>query len=565
MSPEHLKPRWNVAETDRGAATAMARAAGVPPLVAQLLLLRGIDTPEAAERFLRPRLADLCDPMLLTGMGEAVERISLARDRGEKVLVFGDYDVDGIAATALLSRALLRFGVGEVGCGMPDRLREGFGLMPDQVERAAADGVNLIITVDNGISAFAAAGRATELGVDLIITDHHNIEDQLPPAAAVVNPRREAAGHPAGALCGAGVAFKMATALNGAPNDLDIAALGTVADMVPLLGENRVIVALGLRHMSRHRRVGLAKLADVSGITLDGISSEKIGFQLGPRINAAGRLDDARVALDLLLTDCPDTAGGIAKLLNTANEERRAIEKQIFDEAVEELDAFLKREQRSIVVSRRGWHPGVIGIVASRLYGRYHRPVVILSVDDDGMARGSARSGPGFDMMAALTECREHFTKFGGHKAAAGMSLPAAGIPGFSADFERAARTQLGPDPPAPLVEIDAIASLGELDGALLKTLEALEPHGQGNPSPLFAACGVEIVPQSVKVFKDLHVKMAVRQGGATLSAIWFKNAERFFTENYPARVDIAFTPQHGTHITDTAVHLRLHDIRAAE
>ena len=565
MTRERIRPRWHIAPGDRKAARELAVQTDIPPIIAQLLLLRGVNSPEAAKRFLNPLLAHLEDPFLLTGMSDAVARITRARDDGESVLVFGDYDVDGIAATALLSRALHRFGVKRAEFAMPDRLREGYGLMPEQVEQAKAAGFDLLVTVDNGICSFAAAQRAEELGIDLIITDHHNIESTLPAAAAVVNPKLEPAGHPLGTLCGAGVALKLSTALNGVPHDLDIAALGTVADMVPLLGENRAIVALGLKHMAKHRRVGLAKLAAASSFDLGDVTSEKIGFQLSPRLNAAGRLDDARVALDLLMTECPDRAREIASVLDAANGERRAIEKKIHDEAVEELDAFFGEEHRSIVVARKEWHAGVIGIVASRLLARYHRPIIILSIDNEGMARGSARAAAGFDMMAALNECRDLLVKFGGHRAAAGMTLPAKDLAAFRARFEQAALAQLGAELLVPELAVDAITAFSEVDQALLKTLERLEPFGQGNPSPLFATMGVEMDPSSVRVIKDQHVKMTLRQGGTVFSAIWYRMAERFLTETLPPLVDVAFTPQFSNYSTDTPISLLIRDIRPSE
>ena len=565
MTRERTRPHWRIAPGDRVAARALAEAAGIPPLIAQLLLLRGVNTAEAAKRFLTPGLAHLEDPFRLTGLSAAVDRILRARENGESVLVFGDYDVDGIAATALLARALRRFGVARVEFAMPDRMREGYGLMPEQVEQASADGFTLLITVDNGISSFAAARRARELGLDLIITDHHSIDGGLPEAVAVINPKLEAPGHPLGALCGAGVALKLSTALNGTPNDLDIAALGTVADMVPLLGENRAIVALGLRHMAKHKRVGLAKLAAAAAFDLENVTSEKIGFQLGPRLNAAGRLDNARIALDLLMTECPRQAKDIAAVLDAANAERREIERHIHDEAVEELDAFFRDEQRSIVVARKGWHAGVIGIVASRLLARYHRPIVILSIDEAGMARGSARAAAGFDMMAALTECRDLLVKYGGHRAAAGMTLPEKDLAEFRDRFEQAALAQLGQGPLVPELAVDTITAFSEVDQTLLRTLERLEPFGQGNPSPLFATMGAEIEPNSVRVLKDQHVKMSLRQGATVFSAIWYRMAERFLTESLPARVDVAFTPQFSNYAGDTPVSLLIRDIRPAE
>ncbi|HOH50560.1 MAG TPA: single-stranded-DNA-specific exonuclease RecJ [Candidatus Hydrogenedentes bacterium] len=563
MSAGWPKAVWNLRQTEYREAAALARAAGVPPVVGQLLLQRGVSTPEAARAFLNPSPSQLFDPFLLTGMRAAVDRVTLARDRGEKALVFGDYDVDGVSATALLTRALQRFGLSGVTAGMPDRLRDGYGIMPVHVERAHAEGVGLIVTVDNGTSAFAAAQRARDLGVGLVITDHHSFEGELPPADAVINPRREADGHPGAALCGAGVAFKLGCALNGTPNDLDMAALGTVSDMMPLVGENRVLVALGIRHMKRYERLGLARLAAVSDFSLKGVTSERISFRLGPRLNAIGRLDDARAALDLLLAECPEEAERLADLLDAANNERREIEQRIFNEAVEEIEALGLHRSAAIVVARTGWHQGVVGIVASRLVGRFHRTVAVLCVEN-GVARGSARAVPGVDLMEALNACRAHFTKYGGHRAAAGMTLNRDAIDAFAADFVRAVESQEGAGAQGPLLDVDAQVALSMVDEGLLRSLEAMEPFGNGNPAPVFAAYGVEVVPSSVRVLKDQHLKMSLRQGDKAFAALWFRHAERYFAGNFPALVDIAFNPVFDERAMDGSIQLILKDLRPA-
>ena len=556
--------KWVISGQDRPRAAALAKALELPPIVAHLLLLRGIDTPEAGEHFLRPRLAHLTDPFSLTDMDRAVARVTRARDNGEHVLIFGDYDVDGIAATALLVNGFHRFGLSRVSHGMPLRLTEGYGLRADRVEAAKDEGVSLIVTVDNGISAHDAAARARELGIDLLVTDHHAIEGTLPEAVAVVNPKREAPEHPCFHLCGAGVAFKLSTALNGTPNDLDIAALGTVADIVPLQAENRVIVALGLRHMARHGRLGLAKLAEVAGVRLSEVTAENIGFQLGPRINAAGRLDDGRSALRLLLSDAEDEAAAMADTLDCANEERRAIEHAIFEEAIEELDACFENKQRAIVLARREWHAGVIGIVASRLQSRYNRPVVLIAIDADGTGRGSARSPVGFDMIAAIGACRDLLVQFGGHRSAAGLTIEESHVPDFQRAFEAQALEQLGPGPIVPELSVDVLAAFSEIDAALLKALDLLEPIGNRNPAPVFASMNVELVPQSTRVYKDRHIGMALRQNGAVFNAIGFNMAERFYTEETPHRLDVAYTPQFNYYRGDTSIQLVLRDMRPA-
>ncbi len=565
MNPVRRKTRWRIAHHDHAAATALADSVGVPPIIGHLLAQRGATTPEAARVFLAPSLRHLSDPADLSGMEQAVARITQARDRNERVLVFGDYDVDGITATALLTNGLRRFGITALSHGMPVRLTEGYGIREEHVEAARKDGVSLIITVDNGISAHGAARRARELGVDLIITDHHSIENGLPEAVAVLNPKREAKSHPAWHLCGAGVAFKLSMALNGTPNDLDIAALGTVADMVPLLGENRVIVALGLRHMAKHRRLGLDKLARAARVNLETLSSEQIGFQLGPRLNAAGRLDDALTSLRLILSECPEEARAMAEKLEAANGERRRIEQAIYDQAVADLDPFLREEQRGIVVARREWHAGVIGIVASRLQHRYGRPVVLIAIDKDGTARGSARSGPDFDMVGALAACQEHLVQFGGHRAAAGMTIREARIDDFRAAFEQEARRQLGDGELRTELAIDVLSAFSEIDGTLLNALERLQPFGHHNPSPLFCSLGVEVAPQSARVLKDQHLKLTLRQGEHSFPAIAFGMAEHYYTTDLSRPVDIAYTPQFNTWRNETTIQLIIRDIRPAE
>jgi len=564
VSIPSVKCTWHIAEYDRPRTRALAQAAGIPPIVAHILLLRGIATSAQVQRFLYPALSHLSDPFLLSGMRPAVARIAEARERGEHVLIFGDYDVDGIAATAILVNAFKRFGLEHFSHDMPQRLTEGYGLSADRVEAAAHDGVHLIVTVDNGISAHEAAQRARELGLGLIITDHHSIENGLPEAHAVINPKREDRSYPGYHLCGAGVAFKLAEALNGTKNDLDIAALGTVADIVPLCGENRAIVSLGLRHMVKHQRTGLAQLAAAAGFELSDVTSERIGFQLGPRLNAAGRLAEGLTALELLLAECPIAAGKMARQLDAANEERRAIERVMFNEAAEELDAFLSPELQGIVVARRGWHAGVVGIVASRLQGRYHRPVVMIAIDDEGIGRGSGRAGAGFDLVGALGTCHEHLVKFGGHRAAAGLTIRSEDIEAFRAAFQAEALRQLGPGERRAGLAIDVLASFSEIDNALLAALKRLEPIGHQNPAPLFCSLGVTLLPQSLRVLKDQHLKMSVRQGATVFPAIGFNMAERFFTQDVPREVDIAYTPQFNTWRGETSIQLLLKDIRPA-
>jgi single-stranded-DNA-specific exonuclease len=482
------------------------------------------------------------------------------------VLIFGDYDVDGITAAALLYRGLLRFGLRGVGCGMPERLAEGYGLNAGRVEAAKADGYSLIITVDNGIRAYEAAARARELGVDLIVTDHHAVDGALPDAVAVVNPKREPETHPAYHLCGAGVAFKLAQALNGTKNDLDIAAVGTVADIVPLTGENRVITALGLRHMARHRRIGLAQLAAAAGLDVRTLRASHIAFQLGPRLNAAGRMGEGLPSLELLLSEDEAQARRIARELNAANEERRAVENAIYTEIMDELAGAFSPARRTIVMESRAWHAGVIGIVASRVQHRYNRPVVLMAVEEDGAAaRGSARGIPGFDTVGAFAACEDLLVQYGGHKAAAGFSVETARIPEFKARFEEEGRRQLGDGDLAAELPIDALAVFSELDGALMNAIAHLEPVGHMNPAPVLCSHGVELVPNSGRLLKEAHIKFSARQNGRVFSVIGFGMADRFHPDALPGRLDIAYTPEFNTWNGETSIQLVLKDLRPAQ
>ncbi len=558
------KQPWHIAPFEARRATELAKEVGVPPLITHLLLLRGLQTAADMRDFIKPSLRHLSNPFDLTDMQVAVNRIIKAKERGEAVLVFGDYDVDGITASAILARGLQRFGIRRVDCDMPSRFVEGYGITPDRVDEARERGFDLIITVDNGISAHAAAARARHIGLDMIITDHHTLEATLPPAVAVINPKRGRPDHPAAMLSGAGVALKLAMALNGVPHDLDIAALGTISDIVPLLAENRVIAALGLKHMVKHNRVGIAKLAHVAHFDLSSVTSHKIAFQLGPRLNAAGRLDTGFSALELLMTDCEAQAAAIAAALNRANEERRAIEQQIYDEAAQILEAFLTEAQRSVVLSQDDWHQGVIGIVASRIQSHYQRPAIICCRNDDGLLHGSGRSGYGFNMIEALNRCSEHLVTYGGHVAAAGVSLKPESLEPFRTAFEEQVIVQLGPERVEAPLEVDALVTLSQLTGDFIRSLESLEPYGQNNPLPLFCAVGVEVMPQSIQVLKEQHLKFIVRQEDITLPVMGFRMAERFFTEEMPEKLDLVFTPELNTYNGTARIQLILKDMQAA-
>jgi len=564
MSAVQSERRWTIAKEDRDGTAELAHALGVPRIAAHLLMVRGIHTLEQAGHFLNPAVEHLSDPFRLTDMDAAVARLEAARDRDERVLVFGDYDVDGISGTAVLLNALRRFGIEHCDYAMPSRLVEGYGLGPDHVREANDNGVNLIVTVDNGINARDAATAAAWSGVDLVITDHHELEGDLPQARAVLNPKREVEGHPAKDLCGAAVAFKLACALTDTMDDLDLVALGTVADIVPLRGENRALAALGLAQMSRAPRVGLARLADAASVKVEDITAERVAFQLAPRINAAGRLGDGAVAVELLLTDSHADAKRIAAQLSVANDERRRIEKTIFEQAEDQLGAAREPAQRSIVLASRAWHPGVVGIVASRLLDRYHCPVVLVAIDEDGVGRGSARCRAGFNMADALAACRQHLIRFGGHAAAAGLAIAEDNVEAFKDAFEELARERLPDKEALPALEIDALVALSELDPQLLGALERLQPFGAMNPAPLLCSHGVTVLPNSYRELRGGHVRLALRQGGAILTAVAFRMADTVTRELCARPLDVAFTPQFNTWRGETTIQLVLKDVRAA-
>ncbi len=562
MNGLNAEYKWTIAEENRGPVRAMAKALRVPGIVAQLLHARGIRSEEEARAFLEPHQATLSDPFDLTDMDRAVDRIGQARERGEHVRVFGDYDVDGMAATAILSRGLRRYGVERVSCAMPNRLTDSYGITPAAVEQASQDAVDLLVTVDNGISALDAAEAAKRLGIDLIVTDHHHIEGELPDAHAVINPMRGDPASPFRYACGAAVAFKLAWALTGSPADFDLAAFATIADVVPLLDENRVVVDGGLRELAEGTHLGLNALVHKAGVDARRIRAESVAFQLAPRINACARLGSPEKGLELFLTDSEEEAGLIASELDAANVERRRIEAVILEEAKQEVEATLTNGQRTIVLAREDWHPGVIGIVAARLQNAYWRPVVMITIDEDGRGRSSCRSTPDLNIVEALGNCAHLLVRYGGHRAAAGMTIEQERIDEFREVFEaEALRSAPNLDGRREL-RIDALLALSEIDDDLLRAVDMLEPFGQENPTPVFASYGVAVVPGSVRVLRGGHLKFTVKQGGRAFGAIGFNLAERFAERDLANEIDLAYCPKFNTWRGETTIQLEVKDLR---
>ena len=566
---------WQTKPCDEEHAGVMARALSISPVTARLLCIRGLGDVDGARRFLSPSLGDLHDPFRLTDMQIAVDRLLGAIARHERIAIHGDYDVDGVTSTVILRRALELLGA-DVVHFIPERLRDGYGLQPAAVERLSAEGVRLIVSVDCGIRADEAARRARELGVDLIITDHHEPDATLPAAFAVINPKRRDCTYPDKNLAGVGVALKLVQALclragrsAWLPAFVKIAAIGTLADVVPLTGENRVIAKLGLGLLSAGpHKVGLRALLEGCGLAGREIDSYHIGFVIGPRVNAAGRMSSPDIAARLLLAadeTMAEEARALAEQLNSENLRRQEEEADIVAEARKAVEGDPEVGSRTvIVVAGHGWHRGVIGIVASKLVDAYHRPAIVLSIDGD-VAHGSCRSIPAFDMLAALEASAELFTRFGGHRQAAGLTLEASRIRHLRLRVNEHADTCLQPDDLRPRLWIDGGLEFRSITAQVASELSALAPFGAGNPSPMFRASGVEVI-DGPRVVKDRHLKMALRQGGRVLRGISWRSAERAdFVARHRSALDVAFSLEQDTWNGEKYLQLSVADFRAPE
>jgi single-stranded-DNA-specific exonuclease len=565
-------PRWDALACDEAATATLAAALDVPPVVARLLCQRGLSDPETAGRFLRPSLDHLHDPFALADMAIAVDRVTAAIARKERIAIHGDYDVDGITSTVILRRALELLGA-DVTHFIPERVKDGYGLQPVAIERLQADGVALVISVDCGIRGADAALRARELGVDLIITDHHEPDAELPNALAVINPKRSDCTYPDKNLAGVGVALKLVQALcrrtghdNWLPGFVKVAAIGTLADVVPLVGENRVIAKLGLELLTKGpHKVGLRALLDVSGLAGKTIDSYHIGFMLAPRVNAAGRMSTPDIATRLLLAQDEAMAEEVRQLalqLDGENLRRREEEAEILAAAKKIVTTDPEIGARTVlVVAGENWHRGVIGIVASKLVDAFHRPAIVLSVDGD-VAHGSCRSVSCFNMLGALERCAGLLTRFGGHKQAAGLTMDAARIRELRLAVNDVADETIGPDDLMPRLRIDSDLGFRGITGPVAAAIGALAPFGAGNPRPVFAARGVEIVDGPRKL-KERHLKMSLKQDGRIFRAVAWRAAERhdFLTE-HKAALDVAFSLEQNQYNGETYVELTLADLK---
>lgn len=520
--------RWTMAPPpDPLVEETLAKEINISPILARVLINRGISTYDKAREFFRPKLADLHDPFLMDGMEAAVARITLAMERKERVLVFGDYDVDGTNSAAMLYLYFRKIGL-ETMFHIPNRITEGYGISSTGIDRGKEFGATLLVAVDCGITAIQQVEYARSKGVDVIICDHHEPTTEIPKAAAVLDPLKPGCHYPFKYLCGCGVGFKLLQAIAQRRNDaesvyeyVDLATMATTADIVPLVGENRILTKIGLEQINASPRPGLRALINSSGTQSGKITTGQIVFVLAPRINAVGRMGDASRAVELLTEENPDTAVRLAEVFEEENRNRRRIDEDTFTKAQELVENFLDVEtDPAIVLHHEEWHPGVIGIVASRLVEKYYRPTIMMTTID-GVARGSARSIVGFDIHKALKRVEDKLIQFGGHKYAAGLAVELDRVDEFRKAFNVAVDELMSSDVKTPELRIDSEISLKELAPRFLRILKEFAPYGPGNMRPIFLARNVEVVGTPRIVGKD-HLRFKVRQEGNVLDTIGF-------------------------------------------
>ncbi len=557
--------QWKIAHPSPEGRAQLERA-GIPSLLACVLSARGVTEPEQAWKLLTPGEEPLLDPMLLKDMDRAVLRVGRALKTGELMAVYGDYDVDGITSTCLLTDCLTRLG-GRVRSYIPDRLEEGYGLNEEAVLHLAQQGVTLIITVDCGITAAREVEFARELGIDVVITDHHECKQAIPEAAAVVDPHRPDCPYPFKGLAGVGVALKLAMAAAGPDRAglvfreyADLAAVGTVADVMPMTGENRTIVQTGLAALAHPRRVGLAQLMEEAGLGDKPVTSVSIGYTLAPRINAAGRMGQADLAAELLLTRDPGRAAALAQELCALNRERQTIECEIFQECVQRLE---RRPQSGIILlADEHWHQGVVGIVASRLTEKYSCPAFMVCLDQ-GIGKGSCRSWGGVNLFHLLTQCQDLLEGFGGHAMAAGFTVREENIPALERRLRQLVLEERAGEELPSLLEIDAAVLPQELTVEAVEALDALEPCGAGNPRPVLVLTGAHVI-SAAQVGRGRHLKLRLEGRGVPLDAIFFSGDGSELGLTPGCRVDVAFYPQINDFRGVRSVQLQVVDLRHA-
>ena len=571
---EELRKRWILRQPDQAFVNRCCDELKLSALLARVIALRDLTAIEAAKCYLSSSLrSDLPSPFLMADMDAAVDRIVRAIQASESISIWGDYDVDGTTGASVLVSFLREIGV-EAIFYVPHRIEEGYGLNIEGLRRLKERGVRLVVMVDSGISNFKEVAAANEIGVDIVIVDHHKPPEQLPPAIAVVNPHRSDCAFPDKGLCAAGLAFYVVIALRARLRDagwfrasgdpdlrrhLDIVALGTIADMVPLKGVNRTLVKRGLTALGSSTRPGVIALKQIAGFATGDVTAGQVGFQLGPRINAAGRMDAAIKVIELLTTESPEVALRIAQELDAHNRERRAMEAEVLQTALEQAGKVIERRRYSLVLSGEGWHPGVLGIVASRVVERFHRPTIVLGFQG-GEGKGSARSIRGFHMVEGLRRCGYLLEKFGGHEYAGGLTIKEENLPSFIEAFDEAARAVLSDEALVPFLEIDAQLNFAEIGHPLMREIDVLKPFGVGNPEPIFISRGIEVCER-----KDfpLGARFRFRQAGRFVSGVAF-GVKEDFAARPGAMVDLVYRLSENVWNGNSTVELKLLDSRMA-
>lgn len=571
----HTGTRWTIQKHDRATIANLARSLDVAPIIAALLISRGLSDHETAHKFLNPSFDQIHEPKLLKGLQTAVPRILQAIEREEKILVWGDYDVDGTTGTIVMRKALELLGA-KTGFHVPHRFTEGYGINLETLKKAKENGYSLIISVDCGIRSFEPLTWAQENGLDVIVTDHHLSDDTRgnPPAFAVINPNQAGCEYPDKNLAGVGVAFKLAHALLREKNKenlvkgfLKVVAIGTIADIMQLTGENRAIVALGLRDLPAAKNYGLRALMEVAGCSGE-MSAYDIGFRLAPRINAAGRMDAARTVVELFESDDFEKARELADLLDRRNRERQEMQKQIVQLAFQEwlASGAARASKHFAVVAGENWHRGVIGLAASKIAEKLHRPAIVISLEN-GVGHGSARSIKPYHLLNGLESCAHLFDQFGGHAQAAGMKIKADNIADLRLKLNEHAAACLCEDDLTPEIEIDALVTAQSLSVELTEQLKTLEPFGAGNPKPVFATKNL-VLTNEPQIMKEKHLKLRLAdQDRRQFEAVWWNAAEDASGLRLKPNtiLDVAYTPEANTWNGKTRLQLVVKDVRRSE
>jgi single-stranded-DNA-specific exonuclease len=562
-----MNRRWTMTTADAEKTAYLRRALNIHPVICDLLVQRGVETFEEARQFFRPDLAGLHSPWLMKDMKQAVDRIITAMNTREKILVFGDYDVDGTTAVAVVYRFLRKYHE-ELEFYIPHRYREGYGVSKAGIDFAAEQGYTLIISLDCGIKSVELVRYAKTLGIDFVICDHHLPDEEIPPAVAILNAKQKDCSYPYKELCGCGVGFKLITALGEKLNldpsvaleDLDLVATAIAADIVPVTGENRILAFHGLKKANESPNNGIRALSQLSGITSTLLINNLV-FMIAPRVNAAGRMDDARKAVLMFIAESPVESLKYAEMLHADNTDRKEADSSITEEALELIGANAEWINRSsTVVFKPSWHKGVVGIVASRIIEHYHRPTVVLTQSGDYVA-GSARSVPGFNLYEAIHACREHLLGYGGHYAAAGMTLELSQVDAFREKFEAIVSNTISPELLIPEIRVDAEIRLSDITPSFYRILCQMEPFGPGNPKPLFVCRNVADTGWS-KIVKEDHLRFSLKQDGTVITGIGFCMADKYSLLALKQPVDIVFKIDENNWNGNTSLQLRVVDVR---